>query len=156
MPPKVTWIQSQLHLVAMLATRGCTNLNCLHCYVDPWCHPGQGCCGGPCLGLGSYHSQGLSVLMSMVHGDTKGHTDAWGLAHNLWPYWCLRAIAATMTMLTWVSFTATWGHGVVQAWTAILGPRLGPWPTNSQDLDSCPWLLLPPRVVQMSRVWTAT
>ena len=33
-----------------------------------------------------------SVLMFVAHVATKGHTEALGLGHNLWPSWCLRTV----------------------------------------------------------------
>lgn len=31
-------------------------------------------------------------MISMTHGATKGHTDAWDLGCTLWPYWYPKAV----------------------------------------------------------------
>lgn len=69
---------------------GHTNPSDLCCHLRPWCRPCPGCCLGPCGTM--VLPQLWSMLMFLVHVATKGHTDAWGVECNLWPWGCPRAM----------------------------------------------------------------
>lgn len=80
-----------------------------------------------------------SVLKSVTHVATEGHTEVWNLGFNLRPCWCPR--------MYWCC------PGPCCCW----GPCPGLWPySHSQGLHWYLWLLLQPKATWLPGIWSAT
>lgn len=67
--------------------------------------------------------------------------------------WCLRIMGAR---LTWVGCVATWGHGNIRPGGGTVWDHVWVHAWQQHGFGQCPWILIPPRALQISRVWSAT